>query len=889
MMSLRRSTLMFCLGMGLFWESSVSGFAQKTPDLQAEVLKQATWRSIGPATMGGRVADIGVDEKNPYTFFVGLATGGLLKTVNNGNTWTSVFDSQAVASVGAVAVAPSDSKVVWVGTGEANGRNSSSWGDGVYKSTDGGATWANMGLKDTQAIGRILVDPNNANIVYVAATGHLWGPNKERGVFKTTDGGKTWQHSLSLDENTGMVEMALGAPGSGIVFAAAYQRRRTAWGFEGIAPGSALYKSADSGKTWKKLTNGLPASPLGRIGLSVSKSKPTTLYAVIESRQGGAGSIFSSKSKYGGVFRSDDSGEIWKRVSDVIPRGFYFGQIRVDPTNPERVYVLGFGLSVSEDGGKTFKNDGASGVHPDLHALWIDPARPEHLLLGTDGGVYVSHDRTKTWDFLDNFPMGEFYEIAVDNRTPYWVYGGLQDNGSWAGPSATQSDSGPANTDWISVNGGDGFYVVPDPVNPDIVYSDSQGGSVERLDRRTNQSKSMVPTAAEGSPAYRFNWNSPIHISPFDRDVVYVGGNQLFKWTKKGTEWAAISPDLSKQIGSRITAAGSGAETYGTIVTVSESPIKRGLIWAGTDDGNVQVTPDGGSTWTNATENLPGKVREFWVSRVEASRFQEKRAYVALDGHRHDAFAPYLFVTEDLGKSWKSITGDLPAHGPLKAFREDPTNPDLLYIGTEFGAFVSFNRGGKWHKLGSGLPTVCVNDLTIHPRDHALIAATHGRSIFILDNIAPLQALTPQVRASNLALFPMAPAHYYLPTDRFVFSGSHTFRAENPPSGVEIVYWMKTQSEEPPKISITDAAGKSVAELTGERFSGLARLRWDMRTGGGRRFGGGQRFVKPSVYTVTLTVGKEKQVQKVTVTGLAELSEPPIGGDEEETQAKNDH
>ncbi len=843
--------------------------------MQKAILEQAHWRSIGPATMGGRIADIAVEEKNPYTYYVALATGGLLKTTNDGNTWSPVFDHEAVASVGAVAIAPSDPKIVWVGTGEANGRNSSSWGDGVYKSIDGGQSWKNMGLKDSQEIGRIVIDSRDPNIVYVAAAGHLWGPNKERGLFKTADGGKTWQHSLALDSDTGVVDVALGAPGSGVVYAAAYQRRRYPWGFSGIGPGAGLYKSADSGKTWKKLTNGLPTGPLGRIGISVSKSKPETIYAVIESLQGGSRGLFDQTSRYGGIFRSDDSGETWKRMSGGAPRGFYFGQIRVDPTNPDRIYVLGFELSISEDSGKTFKNVSAN-VHSDLHALWIDPIRPDRLLLGTDGGIYTSHDRAKTWDMIANFPMGEFYEVKTDNRTPFWVYGGLQDNGCWAGPSSLHSDGGPVNSDWTLLEGGDGFYVLPDPATPDIVYAESQGGSIVRIDRRTGIRKYLRLVEPEGEQAYRFNWNTPMCLSNFDSDVLYVGGNHLFKWTRKATECETISPDLSKKNGAHITAGGSGAETYGTIVTLAESPLRRGVIWAGTDDGNVQITQDEGKTWTDVTNNLPGRVREYYVKRIEASRYEAGRAYVAIDGHRSDDMASYLFMTEDYGRGWRSITGDLPHIGPVKTIREDPTNPNLLFAGTEFGAWVSFDRGGRWHKLNAGLPTVAVDDLTIQPRDHALVAATHGRSIWVLDNILPLEEWSQRVQEASVHLFTIPPAVEYLPENRDWFGGAHSFKADNPPAGAAITYWLRSLMDSPPTITITDAAGKEVARLGAERLPGLHTVRWDMRQKpeeGAFIRPEGRKFVPTGVYTVTLTLGKEKQTQKVTVSGLAELSE----------------
>ena len=852
--------------------------AEKPLDFTDQTLAQMHWRSLGPAVMGGRIADIAVDPKRPYTIYAALATGGLIKTVNDGATWTPLFDGQQVASVGAVAVAPSDPRTIWVGTGEANGRNSSAWGDGVYRSTDGGATWKNMGLKETREIGRIVIDPKDPNIVYVAATGRLWGLNRERGLFKTTDGGKTWQHSLAIDAETGVIDVALGVPDTNIVYAAAYSRLRYPWGFQGISNKSGLYRSTDAGKTWKRCVNGLPTEAIGRIGLCVSQSKPNIVYAVIESTAGGAKSLFDNNSLHGGVFRSDDSGETWKRASGTAPRGFYFSQIRVDPTNPDRVYVLGFGLSVSDDGGKTFKAPAyAAGLHPDLHAMWIDPAYPEHLLLGTDGGLYVSHDQSKTWRALHNFPMGEFYEVSVDNQQPYWVYGGLQDNGCWAGPSATLRGRGPINTDWLSFPSGDGFYVLSDPQDPMIVYEESQNGAVTRIDRHTNQMKGLSPIAPEGQPDYRFNWNTPLCLSRYDHDALYIGGNHLFKFVKKGAEWSALGPDLSKQEGPHITTSGSGAEAYGTIVVIAESPFKRGTIWIGTDDGNVQLTLDEGATWTDLTNNLPSRVRKDWVTRIEPSQYAPGRAYLSIDGHRSDDLAPYLFVTEDYGKSWRSLVGDLPKEGTVQAFREDPMNPNLLFAGTDFGAFISFDRGERWRKLGEGLPTVAVDDLAIQPRDHALVAATHGRSLWVLDNIAPLETAAAQPKPTDVVLFPVAPALEYLP-DFQGDSDQAEFAAQNPPSGAHISYWLASLADEAPHFEIADAKGNKVATLNGERYPGIGQVSWDLREAseGGRRFGpsGAEpKFVKPGLYTVTMTLGKAKQTQQVMVNGPAALSE----------------
>ena len=858
--------------------SALSSEPAKEPDLLAQAIEQTKWRSLGPATMGGRIADIAVDPAAPYTYYAAMATGGLIKTTNNGTTWTPLFDTQPVASVGAVAITPGNAKIVWAGTGEANGRNSSSWGNGIYKSTDSGTTWTNMGLKESQEIARIVVDPKAPDTVFAAVAGKLWGPGKERGVYMTMDGGKTWKQSLAIDENTGAIDVALGAPGSGVVYAAAYQRRRYPWGFSGVNPGSAIYKSADSGKTWKKLTNGLPAGPIGRIGLATSISKPATVYAVIESPAGGQSGLFDNTSKYGGVFRSDDAGETWKRMSGTAPRGFYFGQIRVDPTNADRVYVLGFDLAVSEDSGRKFTSK-STGVHSDLHALYIDPAHPDHLILGTDGGIYVSYDKAEHWAMQANFPMGEFYEVATDNAIPYNVYGGLQDNGSWEGPSSLLAGGGPSNSDWKFLEGGDGFYVKPDLVDTDIVYAESQNGSAARTNQRTHQRRYFRPAPLEGSPGYKFNWNAPMFISRYDHDSVYIGGNHLFRWYKQGEEYEPVSPDLTRQAGERITADGSGAENYGTIVALSESPRNRGEIWAGTDDGNVELTRDGGKTWTNVTGNLPARVRDFYVTRVLASSAISGRAYVTIDGHRSDNFAPWVFVTDDFGASWRSITSGLPSDGPVKAIAEDPVNPDLLFLGTEFGAWMSTDRGGKWVKLQSGLPTVAVNDLAIQPRDHALVAATHGRSLYAADDIAVLEDLTPSTLKSNVHLFPIRPAVEHLGGGGGWFGGSGAFQAANASTDVDIPYWVRGLYDKPVTITITDAAGKTMTTLTGDRIPGLHRVSWDMHQkpeeGVEQRPGRAPLFVKPGTYTATLTLDKEKQVQKFTITGQHELSEIP--------------
>ncbi|HEY0006988.1 MAG TPA: hypothetical protein VGB17_19565 [Pyrinomonadaceae bacterium] len=842
------------------------------------IAKQMKWRSIGPANMGGRVADITVDPKKPYSIIVALGTGGLIKSNDNGTSWSGIFERQSVASTGAVAIAPTDSKMIWVGTGEPNGRNSSSWGDGVYKSTDGGQTWTNMGLKESQIISRVIISPTDANTVYVAALGRLWGANKERGIYKTTDGGQTWSPLLQVDENTGAIDLVMDPSDPNTLYAAMYYRRRTPYSFTSGGPTGGIYKTSDAGRTWKKLTTGLPAST-GRIGLDVYRKNPNVVYAVMESDVGGGVPISENKSHAGGVFRSDDKGETWQRVNELAPRSFYFSVIRVDPNDDKRIYVLGFGLHVSDDGGKTFRANGARNVHPDLHALWIDPANPDHLLLGTDGGVYASYNRSDSWQYINNFPVGEFYRVAVDMQRPYNIAGGLQDNFSWIGPSQTRNRDGITNSNWQSLGGGDGMYCAIDPNDPSIVYTESQNGTISRLNLKTGERKSIQPAAKEGQPAFRFNWTSPFWISHFDNTVLYLGGNRLFKLTERGDKWEAISPDLSTQDVQRITTAGSGAETNGAIYTISESMLTRGLIWTGTDDGKVWLTRNDGRDWADLTANLPREAKGLWVSRVEASHFDEGTAFVAIDGHRNDVYTPLLFITTDYGKSWKSIAANIPRNNPVKVIREDPVNKNLLFAGTEFGFYVSFDRGGRWTRFMPGLPTVAVDDILVHPRERDLIIATHGRSLYIMDDIRPLEELTPEVLNSDLHLFSIRTGleFYYLPgSDEY--SGKGVFKAPNPPFGTYISFYLKRYTGEDYSINIADASGRTIRKLSGTPVPEINRVVWNLQPdaeegGGGGGGGGGQpRLVRPGEYTVTLTVGEKKATQKVRVEAVEGLT-----------------
>jgi photosystem II stability/assembly factor-like uncharacterized protein len=841
------------------------------------------WRSIGPANMGGRIADFAVVEKEPYTMFVAVGTGGVLRTTNNGTTWEGVFDKQPVASTGAVAVSQNNPKIVWVGTGEGNSRNSSSWGNGVYKSTDGGDTWTNVGLPESHDIPKISLDPKNDDVVYVAVLGHLWGTNKERGVYKTSDGGKTWQQVFAIDEKTGAIDVIVDPATPSTVYAAMWARRRYPWGFDDGGGASGIYKSVDAGKTWNKLSNGLPAD-VGRIGLDIYRKNPKTLFAVIESDIGGASSLDDVRSRSGGVFRTDDGGAHWTRVSNLTPRGFYFAKVRVDPNNDQRVYVLGFGTAVSDDGGKTFLNTGARDIHGDCHAMWIDPNNSNHVLLGTDGGIYFSYDKAKTWDFQNNVPLGEFYNVSYGMDIPYTICGGLQDNGTWCGHAATRNNSGGGeggnarraagitNADWIFVNGGDGFWSAVDPTNANIVYGESQGGFINRLDLVSGKRRSLKPLAKEGTPSFRFNWNSPFIISAFDPKTLYLGGNRLFRLTNRGDNWETISPDLSNATPATMATAGSNAETYNTIVSLSESPKERNVLWAGTDDGNVQVTRDGGKSWTNVAANLPGVPKNLWIARVQASNHDAARAYVAVDGHRSDDFHPYLLTTDDYGATWRSIASDIPSNQPMKGFREDPVNPNLLFAGTEFGAFMSVDRGGHWEPLKDSLPTVSVDDIQIHPREHDLIIGTHGRSIYVIDDISPLEQLTAEKMNASAVLFNPRPAteFYYKPIGGLW--GAHVFKAKNPPNGAIINYWLKSTPADDVSVTIEDAKGHKVRELDATNRAGFNRVIWDLRADPQETIGDTRgeddtpQYVPAGEYTVRMKVGETKLSTKLTVT-----------------------
>lgn len=835
-------------------------------------------RSIGPAVMGGRVADIALDPTDPWTYYVGLGTGGIMKTTDNGQTFRAVFERESVAAIGAVAVAPSDAKVVWAGSGEANDRNSSSWGDGVYRSEDGGATWKNVGLKQSKTIARIVVHPTDPKTAWVAAMGDLWAPGGERGCYKTTDAGATWKQVLAapapFGDRVGCGDIAMDPSNPDVLYAALYARRRWPYQFasgvtltDGKDVGG-IFKSTDGGATWKKLGNGLP-SRTQRIGLAVYAKNPAVVYAVVQSDAGGTNGIDDNHSKAGGVFRSDNGGESWTRMSDMNPRPFYFSQIRVDPTNDKLVYVLGFMLHVSEDGGKTWREDRFKGVHADNHALAIDFKQPKRLLLGTDGGLYQSVNGGEGWEFQSRFAAGEFYRINVDRSTPYRVCGGLQDNTNWVGPSNTWTKDGIRNADWTQIGGGDGSWCLFDATDSNVVYAESQQGFIFRIDLRTGQDKLLKPEPTEGSASFRFHWSSPIIQSVHDPKVLYYGADRVFKLTSRGDNWQQLSEDLSSRDYTKMMAVGSGAETFGVVYTLAESPAKQGLLWAGTDDGKLWKTENDGGTWTDLTSSLPAAVKGLWISRVEASAHDPQVAYLAVDGHRSGKYSPLLFRTADGGKTWQGISANLPEGGPVKVIKEDAKNPDLLFAGTEFGLWASVNRGRQWFKFGK-LPTVAVDDIVIHPRELDLLVGTHGRSIFVVDDIRPLQEFTPAVQQEDAHLFSIRPVTGRYPFPGWVESaGNAVFRGENPPPGALITWYIRRYTGDEVNIAITNAAGQPVANLKAPGVAGFGRIAWDLRPTKDvlTQYGGetGDKLVPAGEYTVTLTFGQAKQSQKVQV------------------------
>lgn len=792
----------------------------------AVLFKNIRARHIGPSSMSGRVTGVAVDPQRSSTIYVASASGGVWKSVNNGTTWSPIFEQEGSASIGAIAVSASKPDVVWVGTGEANARNSVSWGDGIYKSTDGGKSWKNMGLKESHHIAAIVIHPTDPDVVYVGSLGRFWGPNKERGIFKTTDGGATWEACLTIDEDCGCVDIRMDPSDSDTLWAAMYAVRRD--GFSGGDPAvmqfhetAGIYKTTDAGKTWKKMTQGLPSGKLGRIGLEVYLKDPKTLFAVVQTEKTNIRQVAGQPQRknsdnvdVGGIFRSDDGGESWRKLNDLCPRPFYFSKIRVDPTNDQRVWVCGIPLFRSVDGGQNFTPDGAPRVHADHHAMWIDPQNPERLILGCDGGLYMSYDRGATWAFMEQLPISQFYGVAVDMRRPYYVYGGLQDNGSWGGPSATRLNIGIGSFEWYRIGGGDGFQCQVDPTDWRVVYGESQYGNLYRLNVATGETRTIRPRVPEGTPL-RFNWNSPMLLSPHNPRTLYYGGNYLFRSMDRGDNWQKISGDLTR--GNR-----------GSLTTISESPITPGLIWVGSDDGKVHMTRDGGVSWVDLSEKITTLPQERTVSRLVASAFAPGTCYVAMDRHRNDDYQPYIFKTTDYGSTWTPLHDGLPDNGSVHVIREDRRNRNLLFCGTEFGLFVSLDGGRQWQPLRAGMPTVAVHDLVIHPRDQELVIGTHGRGVYIID-IAVLQEFTSEIAAKSSHLFTPKTAWLYRTRPSPNLTGARHFTASNPPFGAAIGYYIQDKGIATGKITITDALGNRMAEFNCSQEPGIHFVTWNLR------------------------------------------------------------
>jgi photosystem II stability/assembly factor-like uncharacterized protein len=998
-------------------------------------VKGFSWRCIGPANMSGRITDISVFEADPTTFWVATASGGLLKTTNNGVTFEHQFDKESTVSIGSVCVAPSNKDIVWVGTGENNPRNSVSYGDGVYKSTDGGKTWKNMGLKETFQIGKVIVHPKNPDTVYVGALGRLYGPNPERGLYKTTDGGKTWNKILYFDDKTGVIDMVMHPTEPDTLLVAMWERRRDGFdafvgepqppdGYDGYdpdikwGPHAGIYKTTDGGKSFKKLTKGLPSNKFGRVGLDYYRKNPNVIFAIVDCEKIGMGpasatpaggdgppymgimgeddiaggavltqitenspalkaglkandvitaidgkamknydavlELLQSKKvgdkvkvkiqrgkesqeitvtlearprgfgggqfgpgggtrtrpfaayyggqrenaqdrqgkdghEYGGVYKSTDGGESWTRINSINPRPMYFSLIRVDPTDENNLYVGGIQLHRSKNGGKNFTGDAGRNVHADFHSMWIDPKDGRHMFVGCDGGFYVSYDRSENWDHINTMAMGQFYHVAVDNRKPYWVYGGLQDNGSWGGPSRTLSGTGALNEDWISVGGGDGFVCRVDQNDPDWVYSESQGGFMSRRNLRTGQGAAIRPRQAQGAKPYRFNWNTPFILSHHNSKIFYCAAENVFRCVNQGRDLKIISPEIT------LTKRGSAT-------ALAESPRTPDVLWAGTDDGGLWVTKDGGKTWNNVTKNV-GLPKPYWVSTIEPSRYADGRAYVCFDAHRSNDDKPYLYVTEDYGQTWKSINANLPSFGSSRCLREDTQNENLLLCGTEFAVFASVDRGGSWTKINNNLPTVAVHELAIHPTAGEVVAATHGRSLWVME-ITPLRQMTPEVLKAQAYLFaPSTGTQWRREPGRG--GTNRRFVGQNPPPGAQIYFTLGTKAQEV-DLKVVDAQGRTMRTLAVSSEPGFHRSSWNLTrqqpqadgrggpggrgAGGGGRGGGfggrGGQFggipVPAGFYKIVLTVDKKEYVQTIRVENDPNLPSGAITEGEEE-------
>ena len=886
--------------------------------LSSATLGTMKFRSIGPSMVSGRIIDLAVNPKNHSEYYVAVASGGVFKTSNGGVTFKPIFDNQRPYSIGCVALAPSNSNIVWVGSGENNSQRSVSWGDGVYKSMDGGKTWKNMGLPKSEHIGNIVIHPTNPQIVFVAAQGPLWGPGGDRGVYKSIDGGESWEQVLKISENTGANVVLMDPRNPEVLYASSYQRRRHVYTLINGGPEAAIHKSIDGGKTWRKLTNGLPSGDVGRIGMAISPANPDYLYAIIE-----------LPGKKGGTYRSTDRGESWTMMSDYVAGSpQYYNELICDPLDENLVYSMDTYSRYSLDGGKTWIVMSTTAKHVDDHALWIDPNNTLHLLNGNDGGVYESWDRGQTWDYKQNLPLAQFYRVAVDNDKPFYnVYGGTQDNNSVGGPNQTINNSGIVNSDWYILHGGDGFEPACDPTDPNIVYAQSQHGWLVRYNRRTGEEVIIKPSEPDNGEAYKWNWDSPLIISPHNPARLYFAANKIFKSDDRGNTWKEISPDLSRQLNRNemkimgkvqspeAVAKNSSTSVYGNLVSLSESPKKAGLIYAGSDDGLISISEDDGSSWRKV-EQISGVPRLAYVSDLFASQHDENTVYASFENHKDNDFKPYLLKSTDKGKTWKSIVNDLPTDEPIWCIEEDHVDPNLLFVGTEYGLYFSNNGGHKWIRLKAGLPSIAIRDIDIQREENDLVLASYGRGFYILDDYTPLRTVEQVIDAKNEHIFPIAEAHIYnyrrpWGWQKRGIQGDNFYSGNNPEKGAVIRYYLpegfsslkaerkKTEKEATDKgidisypsfealraemeeeksyvaFLIKDEAGKTVRKLKSTYSKGMHKLVWDLKyqsnypvgakPGKGTNISnnGGAGYVVPGTYTVEMMLVTKDKVSMI--------------------------
>lgn len=872
--------LMICLASTLFVSGTLTAqkkaaaSGKETPKelLNDAIFSSLPFRSVGPATTSGRVADIAVNPHNHNEYYVGVACGGVWKTSNAGVTFTPLFDAQGSYSIGCLAIDPGNSNVVWVGSGENNNQRSVAYGDGVYKSQDGGKSWKNMGLKNSEHIGRIAIDPSDGDIVYIAAYGPVWSSGGDRGIYKTTDGGKTWKPVLQISEHTGFHEVMVDPRYPNIVYAAAHQRQRKVFTYIGGGPESRLFKSTDGGNTWDTIMNGMPAGELGRIGLNYAPSNPDILYAVVEANDG-----------KGGVYRSMDRGASWEKRGGYFSSGNYYQKVYCDPKNADKVYVTNTYMGVSSDGGKTFTNLGEKSKHIDNHALWIDPSNTDHFLVGCDGGVYESFDGAANWHFKPNLPVTQFYKVATDNALPFYhIHGGTQDNFSIGGPSRTTSENGIVNSDWYFTSIGDGFESQVDQENPDIIYAQAQYGALNRYDRKSGERLFIQPQERDGEAAYRWNWDAPLVLSQFDNKRLYFAANKVFRSDDRGNSWKVISEDLTRQLDRNklpvmgkvwsmdAIAKNQSTDIWGNITALAESKLDENILYAGTDDGLVQVTTDGGKNWTRV-DNIPGVPERTYVNQIIASQHDKQTAYATFNHHRYGDFHPYVYKTTDAGKTWTAIHNNLPERGSAYSIAEDHVNANLLFVGTEFGVFASIDGGAKWYRLKGGLPTIAVRDLEIQKRENDLVLATFGRGFYVLDDYSPLRHLKKEDLEKQALLFPIKDAWMYIPSTPLGirgkgFMGESYFATPNPKPAAVFTYYLKEdiktikekrQAAEAAKIkkgepigypsidsirleeqqpaphllfTIMDEAGNVLRRMKAPAKKGLKRISWDFRT-----------------------------------------------------------